>query len=200
MFWIDDNGWLISIRNYRILVFWTEIYWSALLFRSQIISGQYLTQNVGSTTSVYIEVELLGIPIDSMSRKTKPSVKNSLNPIWQETFVFQVRKSIWTKQKQGSWSYLFWLSLNFSCFLRNLHLFVFTFTMPEVIISCHNVSSRWNVFGQVTDMFVFETLEIFLSSWQLYSFIRKLPIRCLFEMLNKIYQLRIRLICFVIKF
>ena len=25
-----------------------------------------------------------------MSRKTKPSVKNSLNPIWQETFVFQV--------------------------------------------------------------------------------------------------------------
>ncbi|CAF2860546.1 unnamed protein product [Rotaria sp. Silwood2] len=55
-----------------------------------IISGQYLTQNIGSTTSVYIEVELLGIPIDCMSRKTKPSVKNSLNPIWQETFVFQL--------------------------------------------------------------------------------------------------------------
>jgi phosphatidylinositol phospholipase C epsilon len=49
-----------------------------------------LTQNISSTTSVYIEVELLGIPIDCMSRKTKPSVKNSLNPIWQETFVFQV--------------------------------------------------------------------------------------------------------------
>ncbi|CAF0747680.1 unnamed protein product [Adineta ricciae] len=55
-----------------------------------VISGQYLTQNVSSTTSVYIEVELLGIPIDCMSRKTKPSVKNSLNPIWQETFVFQL--------------------------------------------------------------------------------------------------------------
>lgn len=27
-----------------------------------------------------------------MSRKTKPSVKNSLNPIWQETFVFQVKQ------------------------------------------------------------------------------------------------------------
>jgi hypothetical protein len=49
-----------------------------------------LTQNVNSSTSVYIEVELLGIPVDSMSRKTKPSAKNSLNPIWQETFVFQV--------------------------------------------------------------------------------------------------------------
>lgn len=45
---------------------------------------------MGSTTSVYVEVELLGIPVDCMSRKTKPSVKNSLNPIWQETFVFQV--------------------------------------------------------------------------------------------------------------
>ncbi|CAF4645576.1 unnamed protein product, partial [Rotaria sp. Silwood1] len=55
-----------------------------------IISGQYLTQNISSTASVYIEVELLGIPIDCMSRKTKPSVKNSLNPIWQETFVFQL--------------------------------------------------------------------------------------------------------------
>ncbi|CAF3718220.1 unnamed protein product [Adineta steineri] len=55
-----------------------------------VISGQYLTQNLGSTTSIYIEVELLGIPIDCMSRKTKPSIKNSLNPIWQETFVFQL--------------------------------------------------------------------------------------------------------------
>ncbi|CAF1176350.1 unnamed protein product, partial [Adineta ricciae] len=55
-----------------------------------VVSGQYLTQNISSTSSVYIEVELLGIPIDCMSRKTKPSVKNSLNPIWQETFVFQV--------------------------------------------------------------------------------------------------------------
>ncbi|CAF4722025.1 unnamed protein product, partial [Rotaria sp. Silwood2] len=55
-----------------------------------IISGQYLTQNLGSTTNVYIEVELLGIPIDCMSRKTKPSIKNSLNPIWQETFIFQL--------------------------------------------------------------------------------------------------------------
>ncbi|CAF3686845.1 unnamed protein product [Rotaria sp. Silwood1] len=55
-----------------------------------IISGQYLTQNVSSTTNVYIEVELLGIPIDCMSRKTKPSIKNSLNPIWQETFIFQL--------------------------------------------------------------------------------------------------------------
>ncbi|CAM4740330.1 unnamed protein product [Rotaria magnacalcarata] len=55
-----------------------------------VISGQYLTQNISSTSSVYIEIELLGIPIDCMSRKTKPSVKNSLNPIWQETFVFQL--------------------------------------------------------------------------------------------------------------
>ncbi|UJR13521.1 hypothetical protein I4U23_000535 [Adineta vaga] len=55
-----------------------------------IISGQYLTQNINSTSSVYIEVELLGIPIDCMSRKTKPSVKNSLNPIWQEAFIFQL--------------------------------------------------------------------------------------------------------------
>ncbi|CAF0723640.1 unnamed protein product, partial [Didymodactylos carnosus] len=55
-----------------------------------IISAQYLTQNTGSNTSVYIELEVIGIPIDCMSRKTKPSVKNSLNPIWQETFIFQV--------------------------------------------------------------------------------------------------------------
>lgn len=56
----------------------------------KIISGQYLTQNVSSTSSVYIEIELLGIPIDCLTKKTKPSAKNSLNPIWHETFVFQV--------------------------------------------------------------------------------------------------------------
>ncbi|CAF4098033.1 unnamed protein product, partial [Rotaria sordida] len=63
---------------------------SCLELTITIISGQYLTQNTGSTTSVYIEVELIGIPIDCLSRKTKPSVKNSLNPIWQETFIFQL--------------------------------------------------------------------------------------------------------------
>lgn len=41
-------------------------------------------------TSTYIEIELVGIPIDCSKHKTKVIQNNALNPIWNEKFCFQV--------------------------------------------------------------------------------------------------------------
>ncbi|XP_058116355.1 1-phosphatidylinositol 4,5-bisphosphate phosphodiesterase epsilon-1-like [Anopheles ziemanni] len=54
-----------------------------------IVSGQYL--NPGSLyASTFVEVELLGIPVDCGKRKTKTIRKNSFNPLWNETFYFKI--------------------------------------------------------------------------------------------------------------
>lgn len=54
-----------------------------------IVSGQYVSQanHFGST---YVEVEMLGIPVDCSKKKTKTIKKNALNPIWNDTFFFKV--------------------------------------------------------------------------------------------------------------
>lgn len=54
-----------------------------------IVSGQYVspTNLLGST---YVEVELVGIPIDCAKHKTKVIQNNALNPIWNEKFCYQV--------------------------------------------------------------------------------------------------------------
>lgn len=54
-----------------------------------IVSGQYVQQGnlLGSTC---VEVEMLGIPVDCSKKKTKIIKKNSLNPIWNDTFFFKV--------------------------------------------------------------------------------------------------------------
>ncbi|XP_024084473.1 1-phosphatidylinositol 4,5-bisphosphate phosphodiesterase epsilon-1-like isoform X1 [Cimex lectularius] len=54
-----------------------------------IISGQYVNQT-NLTASVYVEVELIGIPVDCNKQKTKVVQRNALNPIWNEPFFFQV--------------------------------------------------------------------------------------------------------------
>ncbi|XP_045460596.1 1-phosphatidylinositol 4,5-bisphosphate phosphodiesterase epsilon-1-like isoform X2 [Harmonia axyridis] len=54
-----------------------------------IVSGQYVSQtNVNLST--YVEVEIIGIPVDCNKHKTKVVHKNALNPIWNDTFQFRV--------------------------------------------------------------------------------------------------------------
>ncbi|KAF5302460.1 hypothetical protein FQR65_LT08550 [Abscondita terminalis] len=54
-----------------------------------VVSGQYVTQaNVNAST--YVEVEIIGIPVDCNKQKTRTIQKNALNPIWNDTFHFRV--------------------------------------------------------------------------------------------------------------
>jgi phosphatidylinositol phospholipase C epsilon len=54
-----------------------------------VVSGQYVSQtNFGA--SVYVEVELLGIPVDCAKQKTKTIQRNAINPIWNDAFFFQI--------------------------------------------------------------------------------------------------------------
>ncbi|XP_071630783.1 LOW QUALITY PROTEIN: 1-phosphatidylinositol 4,5-bisphosphate phosphodiesterase epsilon-1-like [Temnothorax longispinosus] len=54
-----------------------------------ITSGQYVSVT-NFVASTYVEVELVGIPIDCAKHKTKVIQNNALNPIWNEKFCFQV--------------------------------------------------------------------------------------------------------------
>ena len=53
------------------------------------MSGQYVSPT-NFVASTYVEVELVGIPIDCAKHKTKVIQSNALNPIWNEKFCFQV--------------------------------------------------------------------------------------------------------------
>lgn len=54
-----------------------------------VIAGQYVCQN-NLTANVSVEVEMIGIPVDCNKQKTKVVQRNALNPIWNESFFFQV--------------------------------------------------------------------------------------------------------------
>ena len=54
-----------------------------------VLSGQYVCQS-NLTASTYVEVEVVGIPVDCNKQKTKVIQRNALNPIWNDTFFFQV--------------------------------------------------------------------------------------------------------------
>lgn len=54
----------------------------------QVISGQYVCSNY--TASTQVEVEIIGISVDCAKHKTKVIPRNSLNPIWNDVFTFQV--------------------------------------------------------------------------------------------------------------
>jgi phosphatidylinositol phospholipase C epsilon len=54
------------------------------------VSGQYVCQQEYAASPV-VEVEVLGIPKDCYKFKTKMSARNSLNPIWEDTFEIEIR-------------------------------------------------------------------------------------------------------------
>ncbi|KAK9884811.1 hypothetical protein WA026_009037 [Henosepilachna vigintioctopunctata] len=54
-----------------------------------VVSGQYVSQtNVNLST--FVEIEIIGLPVDCNKHKTKIVHKNALNPIWNDTFHFRV--------------------------------------------------------------------------------------------------------------
>ncbi|XP_064175476.1 1-phosphatidylinositol 4,5-bisphosphate phosphodiesterase epsilon-1 isoform X3 [Anguilla rostrata] len=62
---------------------------SPSLFSLTIVSGQNVCP--GNTTgSPCVEVDVLGMPVDSCHFRTKPIHRNTLNPMWSEHFLFQV--------------------------------------------------------------------------------------------------------------
>ncbi|XP_015511799.1 1-phosphatidylinositol 4,5-bisphosphate phosphodiesterase epsilon-1-like [Neodiprion virginianus] len=54
-----------------------------------IVSGQYVSPT-NLLSSTFVEIELVGIPIDCAKHKTKAIQNNALNPIWNEKFCYQV--------------------------------------------------------------------------------------------------------------
>lgn len=55
----------------------------------QIVSGQNVCPG-NSSGSPCIEVDVLGMPVDSTHLRTKPIHRNTLNPMWNEHFQFTV--------------------------------------------------------------------------------------------------------------
>lgn len=54
-----------------------------------IVSGQYVSQMTNLFASTYVEVEMLGIPVDCSKKRTKIIRRNGFNPIWNDTFFFK---------------------------------------------------------------------------------------------------------------
>lgn len=55
-----------------------------------VISGQYCCPNAVAGMNIVVEVELVGIPVDCNKQRTKNATRNYINPIWNDTFFFQV--------------------------------------------------------------------------------------------------------------
>ncbi|XP_065340527.1 uncharacterized protein LOC135939859 isoform X4 [Cloeon dipterum] len=54
-----------------------------------VVSGQYVSQS-NFSSSLYVEVEVIGIPVDCAKQKTKVIQRNAINPIWNDAFFFQI--------------------------------------------------------------------------------------------------------------
>ena len=84
-----------SWRAQWLPVVWWSFYHNVLLTQYnwlfQVISGQYVCSNFSASTQV--EVEIIGIPVDCAKHKTRVIPRNSLNPIWNDVFTFQVSKT-----------------------------------------------------------------------------------------------------------
>lgn len=53
-----------------------------------------------------MEVEVIGISADCAKHKTKVISRNSLNPIWNDVFTFQVRLLLNTALKRDNFKYV----------------------------------------------------------------------------------------------
>lgn len=59
-------------------------------FCVSVVSGQYMSPQGGPRSNVYVEIEIIGIPPDSVKNRTKTLYYNSMNPMCNETFTFRV--------------------------------------------------------------------------------------------------------------
>ncbi|KAJ8248637.1 hypothetical protein GJAV_G00244150 [Gymnothorax javanicus] len=59
-------------------------------FSLTIISGQNVCLGSSGAGSPFVEVDVLGAPVDCMHFRTKPVHRNTMNPAWGEKFIFHV--------------------------------------------------------------------------------------------------------------
>ncbi|XP_060624716.2 1-phosphatidylinositol 4,5-bisphosphate phosphodiesterase epsilon-1 isoform X2 [Anolis sagrei] len=59
------------------------------IYSLTVVSGQNVCPS-NSTGSPCIEVDVLGMPLDSCHFRTKPIHRNTLNPMWNEPFLFRI--------------------------------------------------------------------------------------------------------------
>ena len=91
----------VTAASYKIQVGFSDRFWPCFRLRylqlfltavyCQVISGQFL----GTTSNVYVEVEIYGIPCDTIRKEFKTKQAKGPNPIWgigSETFT--IRKVI----------------------------------------------------------------------------------------------------------